>query len=87
MIYGKIDGEDCTIIDDYVDGTSVAGRPLPMERLGESRTADILKGDTLVINDTSIAARTRSRNVRRCRRPASARTSVRCWSRMAGSSA
>jgi PAS domain S-box-containing protein len=51
--YGEIDGDDCTIVNDYVDGLpSQAGR-FRWPDLGGSRTAAILKGGTLFVNDTS----------------------------------
>jgi len=53
VTYGQIDGDDCIIVDDYVDGLpSLAGR-VPWRDMGESRVADILKGRTLAVNDTS----------------------------------
>ena len=53
MAYGEIEGDDCIIVHDYVDGVpSLAGR-LQWRNLGGSRTEDILKGGTLSVNDTS----------------------------------
>jgi len=53
VAYGEIEGEYCTIVDDYVDGLpSQAGR-FRWTELGGSRTEDILKGGTLFANDTS----------------------------------
>jgi PAS domain S-box-containing protein len=53
VIYGEIEGDDCIIVGDYVDGVpSMAGR-LQWRTLAGSRTADILKGWTLSVNDTS----------------------------------
>jgi PAS domain S-box-containing protein len=56
--YGEIDGDDCTIINDYVDGLpSQAGR-FRWTELGGSRTEEILKGETLAVNDTSVEPHT-----------------------------
>jgi PAS domain S-box-containing protein len=53
VIYGEIEGDDCTVLDDYVDGLpSMAGR-LQWRNLAGSRMADILKGGPLSVNDTS----------------------------------
>ena len=53
VVYCKIEGDDCIIGDDYVDGVpSMAGR-MQWRTLGESRTAEILRGGTLLVNDTS----------------------------------
>jgi PAS domain S-box-containing protein len=58
VAYGEIDGDYCTIVDDYVDGLpSQAGR-FRWTELGGSRTQDILKGGTLSVNDTSIEPHT-----------------------------
>ena len=53
VAYGEVEGDYCTIVDDYVDGLpSQAGR-FQWTDLGGSRTEDILKGGTLFVNDTS----------------------------------
>src|SRR6267142_1125469 len=53
VAYGTVEGDYCTIVDDYVDGLpSQAGR-FPWTALGGSRTEEILKGGTLFVNDTS----------------------------------
>jgi PAS domain S-box-containing protein len=53
VAYGEIDGDDCVIVNDYVDGLpSNAGR-VRWTEFGGSRTTDILKGNTLFVNDTS----------------------------------
>lgn len=58
VTYGEIEGDTCTITDDYVDGLpSQAGR-FPWTELGASRTEEILKGGTLFVNDTSIEPHT-----------------------------
>jgi PAS domain S-box-containing protein len=50
--YGDIDGDNCTIVSDYVDGLpSLVGR-FPWTEMGASRNEDILKGRTLFVNDT-----------------------------------
>ena len=51
--YGEVEGDFCTIVDDYVDGLpSLAGR-FQWADLAGSRTEEILKGGTLFVNDTS----------------------------------
>ena len=53
VAYGEIEGDDCTIANDYVDGLpSQAGR-FRWTELGGSRTGEILKGGTLFVNDTA----------------------------------
>jgi PAS domain S-box-containing protein len=53
VTYGEIEGDYCTIVDDYVDGLpSQAGR-FQWTEFGGSRTEDILRGGTLFVNDTS----------------------------------
>jgi len=53
VAYGEIDGDECTIVSDYVDGLpSQAGR-FRWTDFGGSRIEDILKGHTLFVNDTS----------------------------------
>ena len=53
VAYGEIEGDYCTIVNDYVDGLpSQAGR-FRWTELGGSRTDEILKGGTLFVNDTS----------------------------------
>ena len=53
VTYGEIDGDTCTITNDYVDGLpSQAGR-FAWTDLGASRTEEILKGGVLFVNDTS----------------------------------
>ncbi len=63
VAYCEIEGDDCTVVHDYVDGVpSMAGR-FPWSRLGGSRTADILKGWTLAVNDTSAGSHTAEERV------------------------
>jgi PAS domain S-box-containing protein len=58
VAYGEIDGDDCIIVHDYVDGVpSQAGR-VRWRNLGGSRTAEILEGWTLSVNDTSTESHT-----------------------------
>jgi PAS domain S-box-containing protein len=58
VAYGEIQGDDCVIVHDYVDGVpSLAGR-VQWRNLGGSRTADILKGGTLSVDDTSTESHT-----------------------------
>jgi PAS domain S-box-containing protein len=53
VAYGEVDGEYCTIVNDYVDGLpSLAGR-FRWTELGGSRIEEILNGGTLFVNDTS----------------------------------
>jgi PAS domain S-box-containing protein len=56
--YGEIDGGDCTIANDYVNGLpSQAGRFRWVDMAG-SRTQEILQGGTLFVNDTSLEPHT-----------------------------
>ena len=58
VAYGEIEGDDCIIVSDYVDGLpSQAGR-FRWTELGASQTEEILKGGTLSVNDTSIEPHT-----------------------------
>ena len=50
----KIDnGDDCIVVHDYVDGVSSMVGHVQWRNLAGSRTAEILKGWTLSVNDTS----------------------------------
>jgi PAS domain-containing protein len=53
VAYGEIDGDDCIIVGEYADGLPVQPARFSWGNLGGSRTADILKGGTLSVNDTS----------------------------------
>jgi PAS domain S-box-containing protein len=54
VVFAEIDGDDCTVVSDYVDGVpSMAGR-FPWADLVGSRTQDVLRGGTLIATDTSI---------------------------------
>ena len=58
VVYATIDGDECTVVNDYVDGVpSMTGR-FPWADLVGSRTEEILQGGTLLSNDTSIEAHT-----------------------------
>jgi PAS domain S-box-containing protein len=60
VAYGEIDGDECTVFDDYVDGVpSLAGR-FRWTTLGGSRTEEILRGGVLVVNDTAADSLTAS---------------------------
>src|SRR4051812_22552347 len=53
VTYGAIEGDDCIITEDYVDGLpSLAGR-FRWTDFGGSRTSEIQNGGTLFVNDTS----------------------------------
>jgi PAS domain S-box-containing protein len=58
VAYGKVDGDECIIADDYVDGLPSQAGQVQWRNLGGSRTAEILKGGTLAVNDTSTEAHT-----------------------------
>jgi len=57
VCYGEIDGENCTIVNDYVDGVpSMAGR-FKWRALGSGLAEHVAAGATVVVNDTSIDPR------------------------------
>jgi PAS domain S-box-containing protein len=58
VIYGDIDGDDCIIADDYVDGVPSMAGHVHWRNLAGSRTADILEGWPLAVDDTSTADHT-----------------------------
>ena len=58
VAYGEIKGGDCVIVDDYVDGVASQAGLIQWRNLGGSRTAEILKGWTLSVNDTSTESHT-----------------------------
>ena len=58
VAYGEIEGDDCIIVHDYVDGVPSLAGHVQWRNLGGSRTADILKGWTLSVNDTSTDSHT-----------------------------
>ena len=53
VAYGEIEGDDCIIVGEYADGLPAQPARFSWGNLGNSRTADILKGGTLSVNDTS----------------------------------
>ena len=58
VAYGEIEGDDCIIVHDYVDGVPSLSGQLQWRNLGGSRATDILKGWTLSVNDTSTESHT-----------------------------
>ena len=58
VVYAEIEGDDCIIVHDYVDGVPSLAGQLQWRNLVGSRTADILKGWTLSVNDTSTESHT-----------------------------
>jgi len=58
VAYGEIEGDDCIIVHDYVDGVPSLTGQLQWRNLGGSRATDILKGWTLSVNDTSAESHT-----------------------------
>ena len=58
VAYGEIQGDDCVIVQDYVDGVPSLAGQVQWRNLGGTRTADILKGGTLSVNDTSTESHT-----------------------------
>jgi GAF domain-containing protein len=58
VAYGEIEGDDCVIVSEYVDGLPSQPRRFPWRNLGGSRNAEILKGGTLSVNDTSTGPHT-----------------------------
>jgi PAS domain S-box-containing protein len=58
VAYGEVGSDECTIVNDYVDGLpSQAGR-FRWTEMGGSRTQEILTGGTLFVNDTSVEPHT-----------------------------
>src|SRR5262249_23751697 len=58
VIYGQIDGDQCTVTDDYVDGVASLAGCFRWTDLGGSRRDEILQGGILVVNDTATDPRT-----------------------------
>ena len=58
VAYGEIEGDDCVVVHDYVDGVASLAGHLLWRNLAGSRTADILKGWTLSVNDTATESHT-----------------------------
>ena len=53
VVYAEIANDDCIVVHDYVDGVASLVGHLLWRNLVGSRTADILEGWTLSVNDTS----------------------------------
>lgn len=51
--YGEIDGEDCVMVAEYLNGLPAQPRRFHWGDLGSSRTKAILEGGTLFVNDTA----------------------------------
>jgi PAS domain S-box-containing protein len=51
--YGEIEGDECVIVGEYADGLPPQPHRFGWRDLGGSRTAEILKGGTIAVNDTS----------------------------------
>jgi PAS domain S-box-containing protein len=58
VAYGEIDGDDCVIVGEYVDGLPPQPKRFSWANLGGSRDTEILKGGTLSVNDTSTGPHT-----------------------------
>ena len=58
VVYAEIEGDDCIVVHDYVDGVASLAGHLLWRKLVGSRTADILEGWPLSVNDTSIGLHT-----------------------------
>jgi GAF domain-containing protein len=58
VVYAEIEDDDCMVVHDYVDGVASLAGHLLWRNLVGSRTADILKGWTLSVNDTSTESHT-----------------------------
>ena len=74
--YGQIDGDECVMVSEFLDGLPPQPARFPWVNFGASRTQEILKGRTLSVSDTSIEPHTIE--ARRCRRRESARIFLRC---------
>src|SRR5688572_419631 len=58
VVFAEIDGDDCTVVSDYVDGVpSMTGR-FPWTDLAGSRAGEVLQGATLIANNTSLEPHT-----------------------------
>ncbi len=58
VAYGQIDGDDCVIVGEYLDGLPPNPVRFRWSDLGASRTQDIMKGGTLSVSDTSVEPHT-----------------------------
>src|SRR4029077_20837794 len=58
VIYAEVEGDDCVVVHDHVDGVhSLTGR-LQWRNLVGSRSAEILEGWALAVNDTATGPHT-----------------------------
>jgi PAS domain S-box-containing protein len=53
VAYAEVEGDDCIIVHDYVDGLPSLAGHIQWRNLGGSRSAAIMEGWTLSVNDTS----------------------------------
>jgi PAS domain S-box-containing protein len=58
VVYAEIEDDDCIVVQDYVDGVQSLVGHLQWRNLAGSRTADILEGWTLSVNDTAAGSHT-----------------------------
>jgi len=58
VVYAEIEGDDCVVVHDYVDGVASLVGHLLWRNLVGSRTTDILEGWTLSVNDTATESHT-----------------------------
>ncbi len=58
VVYAEIEDDDCIVVHDYVDGVASLVGHLQWRNLVGSRTADILEGWTLSVNDTATESHT-----------------------------
>ena len=58
VAYGEIDGDDCVIIGEYLDGLPSLASRFRWASMGGSRIEEILEGGTLSVSDTSIEPHT-----------------------------
>ena len=54
----EIEGDNCIVVHDYVDGVSSMAGHVQWRNMAGSRTVDILKGWTLSVNDTATESHT-----------------------------
>jgi PAS domain S-box-containing protein len=58
VMYAEVEDDDCLIVDDYVDGVPSMAGHVRWRNMPGSRTADILNGWTLSVNDTAAESHT-----------------------------
>jgi PAS domain S-box-containing protein len=58
VVYAEIEGDDCVVVHDYVDGVASLVGHIQWRNLVGSRTADILEGWLLSVNDTATGPHT-----------------------------